>query len=65
MNEQFGALLETLEAIRTERFPDVPAGLVEAVLSEHVDDPNGPSLHRKIEALLEEAAAGWGDHALD
>jgi hypothetical protein len=61
--EQFGALLETLQAIRAEHFSDLPDDLVESVLALHVDDPEGPTLHRKVEALLEGSLEGGGDAA--
>jgi hypothetical protein len=53
-------LVETLEAIRLERFPHIPRELLEAALAierDHPDSSEREMAQRKLEALVEKYLA--------
>jgi hypothetical protein len=49
-------LIATLEAVRAQRFPDIPRDLLEAALAierDHPDSAERDTAQRKLEALVE------------
>lgn len=58
---QLKALLETVEGIRSEEFPDVPAELVRRILVHHADPAASETeLMRLLEQLVDDHLSGQG-----
>jgi hypothetical protein len=57
MNDQLTALMETLKDLRDARHPAIPDSLLEEIVTAHAEDPDGASLHRRIQRALEKLAA--------
>lgn len=57
MNDQLTALMETLKQLRNSSYPAIPDSLLEEIVTAHAEDPDGTSLHRRVQRALEELAA--------
>jgi hypothetical protein len=57
-NEQLAALMETLTTLRDEHYPEIPDALIEEIILAHAEDPDGRSLHRRIQRALEATLNG-------
>ena len=58
MNEQFESLMETLASIRDSRYPDVPESLLRVIVSAHVEEPDNPTIHRRVRQAIEATMDG-------
>ena len=52
-NEQFESLMETLLSVRDSVHPDVPESLLREIVSAHVDEPDNPTIHRRVQQAIE------------
>ena len=57
-SEQFESLMETLVSIRDSRYPDVPESLLRAIVSAHVEEPDNPTIHRRVRQAIETTVDG-------
>src|SRR5262245_17721229 len=64
MNDQLEALMETLKQLRDSTYPAITDSLLETIVTAHVEDPDGTSVHRRIQRALEELIAEE-NHAAD
>ena len=58
MSEQLESLMETLLSVRDARYPDVPDSLLRAIVSAHVEEPDNPTIHRRIRQAIETTMDG-------
>ena len=52
-SEQLESLMETLLSVRDARYPEVPDSLLRAVVSAHVEEPDNPTIHRRIRQAID------------
>ena len=52
-NEQFESLLETLLAVRDSLDQDIPDSLLREIVSAHVEEPDNPTIHRRVQQAIE------------
>ena len=52
-SEQLESLMETLLSVRDARYPDVPDSLLRAVVSAHVEEPDNPTIHRRVRQAID------------
>ena len=62
-NEQFESLMRTLLAVRDSSHPDLPETLLEAIVTAHIEEPDNPTVHRRVERAIEKTFGG--DNASD
>jgi hypothetical protein len=60
-SEQVASLMETLLEIRDDQYPEVPEDLLRAIVVAHAEDPDGASLHRRVQRALEESLGRSSD----
>lgn len=58
-SEQFESLMETLASIRDSRYPDIPESLLHAIVSAHVEEPDNPTIHRRVRQAIETTIDGF------
>ena len=51
--EQLESLIETLVSIRDSRYPEVPELLLREIVSAHVEEPDNPTIHRRVRQAIE------------
>jgi hypothetical protein len=63
MNEQLTALMETLKELRDAQHPEIPDSLLEEIVTAHAEEPDSPSLHRRVQRALEALSTEGTDAA--
>ena len=53
MSEQFESLLETLLSVRDSLNLDIPDSLFREIVSAHVEEPDNPTIHRRVQQAIE------------
>ena len=57
-SEQRESLMETLLSVRDAQYPDVPESLLRAIVSAHVEEPDNPTIHRRVREAIETTMDG-------
>ena len=52
-SEQFESLLETLLTVRDALHPDIPDSLLREIVTAHVEEPDNPTIHRRVQQAIE------------
>lgn len=52
-SEQFESLLETLLEVRDSLHQDIPDSLLREIVSAHVEEPDNPTIHRRVQQAIE------------
>ena len=53
-SEQVESLLETLLAVRDSLDQDIPDSLLREIVSAHVEEPDNPTIHRRVQQAIED-----------
>lgn len=52
-SEQFESLLEALLSVRDSLHQDIPDSLLSEIVSAHVEEPDNPTIHRRVQQAIE------------
>jgi hypothetical protein len=57
-SDQFESLMRTLLAVRDASHSGVPDTLIEEIVAAHIEEPDNPTVHRRVERAIESAVGG-------
>ena len=52
-SEQFESLLDALLSVRDSLQQDIPDSLLSEIVSAHVEEPDNPTIHRRVQQAIE------------
>ena len=58
-NDQIDSLMETLLSVRDSHYQDVPDSLLREIVSAHVEEPDNPKIHRRVQQAIEATMGGF------